>query len=328
MNIYLIIGICISVGIIIGSVIVGIILYPRAKNQATINEEIYRQNDLLSKSVKALTESRIGYEKEIAKLEAKKATLTESLQVAEESAKMVTDKAFEIAQIQLEASLEKCGREYETATQEYKNEYSAVMAESAGAIALMIEEKNQELAQVQEELNRIKAIRASIIQAQVREKEIQEKLDFYCLQLDSIDEEEIKILEQIKDRLTKPRILSMLIWQTYFQKKMTSLCNNVLGTKTVCGIYKITNIKTNECYIGQAVDIASRWKEHAKCGLGIDTPQGSKLYKAMLKDGLTNFSWELLEAVPSSKLNIQEAYYIDLYDSANYGYNILKSSGK
>jgi hypothetical protein len=53
---------------------------------------------------------------------------------------------------------------------------------------------------------------------------------------------------------------------------MTTLCNNILGTKTICGIYKITNLNTNMCYIGQAVDMATRWKTHCKCGLGIDTP--------------------------------------------------------
>lgn len=64
----------------------------------------------------------------------------------------------------------------------------------------------------------------------------------------------------------------MLIWQTWFQKPLKALAANILGTSTVTGIYKITNIITGECYIGQAADIAARWSEHAKCGLGIDTP--------------------------------------------------------
>ncbi|MGN0992835.1 MAG: GIY-YIG nuclease family protein [Bacilli bacterium] len=67
---------------------------------------------------------------------------------------------------------------------------------------------------------------------------------------------------------------------------MTELCNNVLGTKTICGIYKITNQITKECYIGQSVDIAKRFKDHAKCGLDIDRPQGNKLYQAMLENEL------------------------------------------
>jgi len=50
---------------------------------------------------------------------------------------------------------------------------------------------------------------------------------------------------------------------------MTALCDRVLGKKVICGIYKITNLLTNECYIGQSVNISDRWKQHCKCGLGI-----------------------------------------------------------
>ena len=71
-----------------------------------------------------------------------------------------------------------------------------------------------------------------------------------------------------------------------------------------------------------------RWNEHAKCGLGIDTPAGNKLYKAMQEYGLWNFSWEVLEECPKEKLNEREKYFIDLYDSYNYGYNSNKGVSK
>lgn len=58
------------------------------------------------------------------------------------------------------------------------------------------------------------------------------------------------------------------------------------STEIKTGIYKITNLLTGDCYIGQAIDINKRWKEHCKCGLGIDTPLGNKLYKAMMDYGL------------------------------------------
>ena len=72
--------------------------------------------------------------------------------------------------------------------------------------------------------------------------------------------------------------------------------------------------------------MAARWSEHAKCGLGIDTPAGNKLYKAMQEYGLQSFSWELLEKCNREELNEKERYYISLYDSVNYGYNILKGN--
>ena len=116
----------------------------------------------------------------------------------------------------------------------------------------------------------------------------------------------------------------MLIWSTYYQKELKSLSANILGTSIKTGIYKITNIITGEVYIGQAVDIAKRWTEHAKHGLGIDTPAGNKLYKSMQEYGLHSFSWELLEECESKLLNEKERFYIDLYQSVDFGYNSNK----
>ena len=120
----------------------------------------------------------------------------------------------------------------------------------------------------------------------------------------------------------------MLIWSTFFQKPMTLLCNNILGTSTICGIYKIPNQIDNRCCIGQSVHVSQRWKEHAKCGLGIDTPAGNKLYKAMMEEGIWNFSWELLEECPREQLDNKEKYYIDLYNAYDFGYNSNKGNGK
>ena len=175
--------------------------------------------------------------------------------------------------------------------------------------------------QEQSNLDKIRSTRIAAIEAQRREKEIKEKLSFYCLQPTDNEKDDIRALERVKPNLHQPRILCMLIWSTYFQKPMTALCNNILGTAIVSGVYKITNQETGECYIGQAVDVAKRWKDHAKCGLGIDTPANNKLYKAIQEYGIWNFSWELLEKCDKELLNEKEKYYIELYDSKNYGYN-------
>ena len=94
----------------------------------------------------------------------------------------------------------------------------------------------------------------------------------------------------------------------------------------ICGIYKITNQITGYCYIGQSVDIAERWKQHAKCGLGIDTPIGNKLYASMQKDNIWNFSWELLEECSKDQLDEKEKFYIELYQAYEYGYNSTKGN--
>lgn len=83
----------------------------------------------------------------------------------------------------------------------------------------------------------------------------------------------------------------------------------MIGNGTHIGIYKLTNLLNQKSYIGQAVDVGSRWKDHVKAGLGIDTPN-NKLYAAMLKDGVENFSFELLEECERSELNNRETYWI------------------
>ena len=211
----------------------------------------------------------------------------------------------------------------------YRNtekEYSELEDSLKEAYAIAQEKLLAETSEIQKELDKIKATRTAAIEAQIREKKIKEQQSFYCLKISDADIADIQKLENIKKTLNKPRVLSMLIWQTWFQKPLKALAANILGTSTVTGIYKITNIITGECYIGQAADIASRWSEHCKCGLGIDTPAGNKLYKAMQEYGLQSFSWELLEKCDRAELNEKERYYISLYDSVNYGYNILKGN--
>lgn len=220
--------------------------------------------------------------------------------------------------------------EYKEALEKKHKEYNEEYNNLNKLLEKAYDDKHNKLiaesAKEEEELAQIRNTRAAAIEAIRREKEIIADSTFYCLQISDEDKADISKLEGVKKTLHKPRILSMLIWSTYFQKELKTLSANILGGSVITGIYKITNIITGEVYIGQAVDIAKRWSEHAKCGLGIDTPQGNKLYKAMQEYGLTNFSWELLEKCNSAELNAKERFYIDLYQSVDFGYNITKGN--
>lgn len=206
---------------------------------------------------------------------------------------------------------------YKEAEEEHDMEIDALNTAYSNLQLKLIRERDQ----YQEDVDKIKATRAAAIQALTREKEIEEQLSFYCLTISDTELKDIAVLETVIPKLNQPRILNMLIWQTYFRTPMTNLCNNVIGTTIKTGIYKITNIKTKECYIGQAVDLAERFKQHAKCGLGIDTPAGNKLYQAMQEYGIQNFSWEVLEECSKDLLNEKEKFYIELYGAKDFGYN-------
>ena len=95
--------------------------------------------------------------------------------------------------------------------------------------------------QLQKELNKLKTSLSAGVEARLREQQKKEKINFYKLSIKDTDLSDIEMLENLKKSFHNPVILSKLIWTQYFQKQMTELCDRVLGKKTICGIYKITN---------------------------------------------------------------------------------------
>ena len=179
----------------------------------------------------------------------------------------------------------------------------------------------KELDNYKKEINKLKETKNAIIEAKLREEENKLKTEFFMLKIPEIDLKDAKILLEIENKLANPRVLKMLIWQSFYQKPMTQLCNNVVGNSIKVGIYKITNQINGKCYIGQSNDIASRFKQHAKCGLGIDAPVSNKLYADMQKYRLENFSFEIIELCSLAELNEKEKFFISYYQSDKYGYN-------
>ena len=181
--------------------------------------------------------------------------------------------------------------------------------------------------ELQAEIDKIKSSLSAGVEARLRDQEKKEKINFYKLFINETDLSDVKVLENLKPTLHKPVILSKLIWTQYFQKQMNELCDRVLGKESVCGVYKITNLLTEQAYIGQSVNIADRWKQHCKCGLGIDASATNKLYNAMQKYGVWNFSFELLEQVHQRNLlNEKEKFWIEMYQSNKFGYNSTKGN--
>lgn len=77
----------------------------------------------------------------------------------------------------------------------------------------------------------------------------------------------------------------------------------------ISGVYKITNIETNEFYIGSSVDIKRRLMEHQRLSTWKKQPN-KKLYIDFQQYGLDKFKFEILEETDNIKE--REQYYIDL----------------
>ena len=108
----------------------------------------------------------------------------------------------------------------------------------------------------------------------------------------------------------------------YYEKPTTDLIGRVVGLQIRTGIYKITNLDNGKCYIGQAVNIADRWKQHIKRGLGAEPPTRNKLYPAMQAIGVEKFSFEIVEECPRDQLDDREDYWQDYFKAKEFGYSI------
>lgn len=85
------------------------------------------------------------------------------------------------------------------------------------------------------------------------------------------------------------------------------------------GIYKITNLKTGESYIGQSIDIDKRFKKHI-------SSSDTDVSRAIKEYGIDNFKFEVLEECKKEELDSKEDYYILLYQSnkPGFGYNKVR----
>ena len=180
---------------------------------------------------------------------------------------------------------------------------------------------NDELNNLLKEIESIKETRRAAIASKQQELIIEQNKDDYTLTLPREEERDIPILREVQYKISKPRAVAMAIWSAYYQPLAKTKFPKILGKQDVCGIYKITNQKTGECYIGQAVDVRKRWYDHAKAMIGIDTPQNNLLYAAAQKYGLDDFTFELLLECRQNELDEKEKYFIELYNSNVFGYN-------
>ena len=86
------------------------------------------------------------------------------------------------------------------------------------------------------------------------------------------------------------------------------------------GIYKITNLLTQQSYIGQSNNIERRKIEHFNNNKYIC----QSIDKAIQEYGKDNFSFEIIEKCSVEQLTEREKYWINYYDTFYHGYNQTK----
>lgn len=236
-------------------------------------------------------------------------------------------------------NVEKLKSSFETTEEEFKKKY---MAERA----VWLEERQTEYVHMQEDfveqfrednkkklaaaqelnetLNDLRSAVDAATEVAKRHAEEENFISFHSLQLATGAETDIARIHSILPQVSESCAMAInkVIWKIYYEKAYTDLVGRVLGTKPHTGIYRITNSVNNMCYVGQAVDVADRWRQHIKRALGAEPRTQNKLYPAMYELGPEKFTFELIEECTREKLNEREDYWQEFYKAKEYGYSI------
>ena len=281
----------------------------QSKNLETlkVNDEVKAFNQQLEDRNKKLAQEKEEKESSIARLTDSISQLNQSYSTLENSFETAANQLSKRYQ-SLQENLEK---EFQEFTTDLIQEYTANESSYKERLNNLLEDiKNSE------------QIQLSITEANIRIEEIKTQANFYKIQISKEDLEEIRILREILPKLRNKEALNKVIWKVYYENPTSDLIVLVIGSNAINGIYKITNLTNQMCYVGQAIDLAARWKQHIKRGLGAETPTKNKLYPAMQEFGVENFSFEVLEKCSKEQLNQQEDYWQNFFSAKTFGYSI------
>lgn len=170
-----------------------------------------------------------------------------------------------------------------------------------------------ELEKVKCELSQFQAKRQAVNEAIRREREIEEKEDFYRICLLPEEIEDIEVLKDLAPKLRHREIVPKLIWDTMVSRATKEMVKRVTGGRAAGGIYKITYISSGESYIGKTTDFGTRWQSHIQTALGMEKVARSTLHVHMASHGIQNYTFEILEEVAREKQTEREKFYIELY---------------
>ena len=284
-----------------------------------INTSAQRQAEIEKKSIqKDLFQEKQNYYKEKEYLGVLLEEQKSHLNTIIESQKTLIDKELEsYKKEKVKENEEELARLYVQKNNELENNFQQLSSSYNDNIQKKLDEVNQ----ISSLLDEYRQKRDSINAAILRERELEEKQDFYRVVLTENDIDDIYSLEHLRDKIHNIEGLSKVIYDLYIRTPMNEMVKRVLGGKEPSGIYKITYIPTGESYIGKSTNVAKRWIEHSKAAFGIGTIAHSTLHTKMAKEGLWKFSFELLEEVPKENLSAREGYYIDFYNTKKMGLN-------
>ena len=251
--------------------------------------------------------------------------ITHLTQLCQQADKNYQDK-INFEKEKIEKAKEELKNDLENAKNDFYTEYSSVMKDAAIALSNNMNLEINKINEAKIELNKYKTLAAAAQEDLKREEKKRTQAEFFKLQIPQQDLEDIRKLRELSEKLNNKEVLNKLIWKTYFEKPTNDLIGRQISKPTT-GIYKIQNIESGKVYIGQATSWGDRTKQHIKRGLHAETPLNNKLYPALWEKGVENFTFELIEECARTDLNEREKFWIEYFDSKNWGYNVTGGNG-
>ena len=279
------------------------------------NNQLYNENEALLCKNNDLTKENLV-------LAQQKDSLYEQIDDIKDNIKSMEDQAQQAAEIFFRDKKEIARQNFEESLMAEKQNFEESMEHFQLEYKIIINDLLEEIQKLEGQICVLRSNNDAAVEAAKRALEIKEKSNFYRIQLSDIDKKEIEMLREVGTLLRDKEPLNKVIWKYYYEKLTTDLIGRVVGANTRTGIYKITNVNNSMCYIGQAANIADRFRQHIKRGLGAETPTRIKLYSAMFDEGPENFTFEIIEDCERAKLDEKERYWIEFYRAMEFGYNM------
>ena len=290
------------------------------------NKQLIHQNQILKIKEDELKGQIANIQSEYNTISAKRDEIKNSLDDLEkqsaQAAKKFYESARQAAQVSFDQEVENISATLEQDREQTKQLYLETTQECVLEFQKEIDSKQQELTQIQTALEQERKNVDVAVEAAKRRQEMENQQDFYRLVLTDEDVSEIKHLREVLPYLRDKTPLNKVIYKVYYEKPLTDMIGRVVGPGIHTGIYKITHIQSGKCYVGQAANIADRWRQHVKRGVGAEDWTRNKLYPAMYSLGVENFSFEIIEECERSKLNEREKYWTEFFHAQDFGYSI------
>lgn len=306
----------------ISGLIVYLVLRPKIKSRIQFDEQAYAQNQQLIESIKLLEDTKDKLHENVTILEDRHIQLTTELSGLQNTIQIVEQQAQEAADLfystKMQVAQENLAKSLEEEAQKYQENVASFQVQYDETVAGLMEQYKQ----LEGNVALMRATNDAAVAAAKRAEELKNQQDYYRIQLSAADLHEIELLREVEPYLRDKEPLNKVIWKCYYEKPTTDMIGRVVGSGIHTGIYKLTEIATGKCYVGQAANIADRWKQHIKRGVGADTPTRNKLYPAMIAAGPENFTFEIVEECDRTLLDEREDFWQDYFKAKEFGYSI------